>query len=267
VSLEAVEKTIRDAKAASEARVMSPEEPLVALSAKTAAIANASDGPRGLLAQFPPRVLRMAFGEVSAAGDFEQLRQLLVGSFGQYIDAPCERDGSRRTPLHWAVHGGHVDCVRLLLRHGADASVTAEDGWTALHAAAAGGTERHAACARLLLRYGCSSLQPDLRGNSSLDLARVAATRGERAVFGLLEPLAVAPNSRSGNELPSDYIRSLLAPPARDLVAAAAGRRPAARPAAGPAARPTVDTVKVSVPQVSVRPRRVTVAVGRARRA
>ena len=33
VSLEAVEKTIRDAKAASEARVMSPEEPLVALSA------------------------------------------------------------------------------------------------------------------------------------------------------------------------------------------------------------------------------------------
>ena len=116
VSLEAVEKTIRDAKAASEARVMSPEEPLVALSAKTAAIANASDGPRGLLAQFPPRVLRMAFGEVSAAGDFEQLRQLLVGSFGQYIDAPCERDGSRRTPLHWAVHGGHVDCVRLLLR-------------------------------------------------------------------------------------------------------------------------------------------------------
>ena len=67
--------------------------------------------------------------------------------------------------------------MQLLLRHCAEVGATCEGGRSALHLAAAGGSDAHAACARLLLRYGVRWDQPDLRGATPLDLARQSGQR------------------------------------------------------------------------------------------
>ena len=41
----------------------------------------------------------------------------------------------RRTALHWAVEGGHLEIVRLLIQYGAYAHVVDEYGWNLLHRA------------------------------------------------------------------------------------------------------------------------------------
>ena len=98
--------------------------------------------------------------------------------------------------------------MQLLLRNGAEPCATAEGGRTALHLAAIGGSDGHAACARLLLRYGADTLQPDLRGNLPIDLARAAA---ERECAVLLAPLSVPPASSRARAKP---VCPLLVPPA-----------------------------------------------------
>lgn len=52
---------------------------------------------------------------------------------------PMEQGPDNDTALHLAALYGHAECVRLLLEHGATASVPDEDGGLALHDAAAGG--------------------------------------------------------------------------------------------------------------------------------
>ncbi len=42
---------------------------------------------------------------------------------------------SHRTALHWAVEGGHLEIVRLLIQYGAYAHVVDEYGWNLLHRA------------------------------------------------------------------------------------------------------------------------------------
>ena len=46
------------------------------------------------------------------------------------------RDRQRRTPLHWAAHGGHAGIIRVLLYCGADPTVCDVDGATATELAA-----------------------------------------------------------------------------------------------------------------------------------
>ena len=110
------------------------------------------EAPRGMLGPLPSRVVRAALGEAAEAGDSDRLHALLVGTKGEYLNSPCDREGSRWTALHWAASAGHTRCVKLLLRYGANASTTADGGQTALHVAAAGGSADHAATARMLLR-------------------------------------------------------------------------------------------------------------------
>lgn len=43
------------------------------------------------------------------------------------VDAPDPRG---RTPLHLAVTLGHLECVQVLLLHGADVSKENSNGWT-----------------------------------------------------------------------------------------------------------------------------------------
>lgn len=108
----------------------------------------------------------------------------------------------------WCAEHGHASCVQLLLRSGAEPSATAEGGRTALHHAAIGGSKEHAACARLLLRYGADPLQPDLRGNLPIALARESA---ERDCAVLLAPLSVPPPPGRPRAWP---VPPLLVPPA-----------------------------------------------------
>ena len=48
-------------------------------------------------------------------------------------------DPRGRTPLHLAVTLGHLECVRALLRHGANATVENSQCWTVLQEAVATG--------------------------------------------------------------------------------------------------------------------------------
>ena len=54
------------------------------------------------------------------------------------------------TPLHWASHSGHVEVVRYLLEHGADATTQDEDGSIPLHWAS---REGRAEVVRVLLQH------------------------------------------------------------------------------------------------------------------
>lgn len=160
----------------------------------------------GLLAQYPPSVVRHALGEAAAAGDVRHLEQLLVASRGAHLNAACGvlhdargRDAGRQTALHLAAAAGHAACVQLLLRHRAEAQATAEGGRTALHLAAEGGGQDHAECCRLLLRYGCGALVPDLVGCTPVDYAAAAAHHLEDATAcdELLAPHAAPSAIRS----------------------------------------------------------------------
>uniref|UniRef100_A0A8C5GLX3 Ankyrin repeat domain-containing protein n=1 Tax=Gouania willdenowi TaxID=441366 RepID=A0A8C5GLX3_GOUWI len=59
-------------------------------------------------------------------------------------------DPRGRTPIHLAVTLGHLDCVRVLLQHGADVSKENRNGWTVLQEAV---STRDPELVRLVLRY------------------------------------------------------------------------------------------------------------------
>ena len=57
--------------------------------------------------------------------------------------------GDGYTPLHMAVHGGHEDCLKILIEHGADVNVQDLNGFTALDET--DGPHGSNACAQILL--------------------------------------------------------------------------------------------------------------------
>ena len=63
--------------------------------------------------------LYTTFDAAAKNGQLDLLEQMLVD--GVEIDA---RDAAGRTLLHWAVENDHADAVRLLLKYGADRSIT-----------------------------------------------------------------------------------------------------------------------------------------------
>jgi hypothetical protein len=79
-------------------------------------------------------------------------------------------DKAGSTPLHWAAHGGHIECVKRLLDvHNCEVNVLNKLGDTPLHSAAWRG---HADVVELLLERGART---DLKNNDSktaLDLAK-----------------------------------------------------------------------------------------------
>ena len=76
-----------------------------------------------------------AIHHAALQGDREEILALL--NAGSFVDATDDRNA---TPLEYAVHGCHVDCVELLLRRGADACKQT-DGHTVAHYAAARGND------------------------------------------------------------------------------------------------------------------------------
>jgi ankyrin repeat protein len=57
------------------------------------------------------------------------------------------KDGDANTALHWAAYNDHIECLRVLLAHGADAQETGFDGKTALMMAE---ERKHSAAAEIL---------------------------------------------------------------------------------------------------------------------
>ena len=110
------------------------------------------------------------------AGSAAALRAALAAG----ADAEWRDEPNACAALHWASYEGHVDCVRLLLAHGAAADAAARDGCTPLHSAAAQG---HAACCRLLLDAGSTVDARDLDGRTPLWLA---AERGHASCCEVL---------------------------------------------------------------------------------
>ena len=68
---------------------------------------------------------------VARLGDIDELKRLLESAECEPGDLR-ERDYNGRSLLLTCAREGHVDAARLLLRHGADANVPNNDGWTAL---------------------------------------------------------------------------------------------------------------------------------------
>ncbi|KAL1498660.1 hypothetical protein AB1Y20_013973 [Prymnesium parvum] len=90
------------------------------------------------------------------------------------------------TPLHAAVIGKAVPCLRLLLQHGFDVDARNRFGQTALHLAARLGSEQSA---RSLLAARASGGLLDERGHTPLAVAR---NKGHAAVAALLADAAAA---------------------------------------------------------------------------
>ncbi|XP_072098070.1 protein phosphatase 1 regulatory subunit 27 [Mobula birostris] len=69
--------------------------------------------------------------------------------------------------LHEAVLTGNLDCVKLLLKYGADVLQRDEDGWTALHIACSDG---HTEIAKYLLSQGAQADSVNDDGELPVDL-------------------------------------------------------------------------------------------------
>ncbi|SCO78518.1 uncharacterized protein FRV6_02731 [Fusarium oxysporum] len=106
------------------------------------------------------------------------VRLLLLTTGKVNINTKDEED---RTPLWWAVEGGHEAVVRLLLNRGARTKVTDKEGRTPLLRAAEGG---HEAVMSLLLDRGARTEVADEKGRTPLWWA---ALWGHEAVVRLLQ--------------------------------------------------------------------------------
>ena len=74
----------------------------------------------------------------------------------------------KATALHVAALGGHSECVRELLTHGADPGVQDGEGWTVVHRAA---LWRDSECLSLLFTYNADVNVTNKDGDTALDLA------------------------------------------------------------------------------------------------
>lgn len=114
------------------------------------------------------RVARLA--DAAGAGDTARVRAALAA--GAAIDA---RGARGVTPLQWALYRHSVPGMQALLRAGADPSLAADDGKTALHLAAMADDPRYL---RVLLDHRADPDTPDTVTGAT---ALMSALMGERA--------------------------------------------------------------------------------------
>ncbi|KAL5515176.1 hypothetical protein EMCRGX_G000307 [Ephydatia muelleri] len=96
------------------------------------------------------RYSKRSYVRQQVIGDVQQIIRLL--DQGADIDAAAALDLSGpKTPLMWASHNGHTECVKVLLDRGAQVNMQNKDGWTALMRASGSG---HMECVQVLLDRG-----------------------------------------------------------------------------------------------------------------
>lgn len=72
--------------------------------------------------------------EAAATGDLDSLEEYLRS--GKFDANLKDEEWGDRTALHWACARGYVECIRLLLDHGASGMARTDTGWTPAHMAA-----------------------------------------------------------------------------------------------------------------------------------
>eukprot|EP00112_Aurelia_sp_Birch-Aquarium-sp1_P000331 Seg1028.2 transcript_id=Seg1028.2/GoldUCD/mRNA.D3Y31 product="Ankyrin repeat domain-containing protein 66" protein_id=Seg1028.2/GoldUCD/D3Y31 len=105
--------------------------------------------------------------EAASLGNKRLLQTLLVE--GHYDVDSEDWTYERKTPLHVAVERGQLNCVKLLLFHGADPASRTRSGLTPAHFAAESGDIK---CLQALMAYDAPIDLEDDSGTTPLDLAR-----------------------------------------------------------------------------------------------
>lgn len=110
-------------------------------------------------------------------------------------------DKAGSTPLHWAAHGGHIECLRTLLnKPNVQVSVQNKLGDTPLHSAAWKG---HAEAVELLLERGADACIKNSEGKLAYELAKDPETAAlVRQAAGMSR--ALSGNYDYGDEEDSD---------------------------------------------------------------
>lgn len=106
--------------------------------------------------------------EAASVGDYDTLEELI---FSKKIDINLKDPEWRdRTALHWACSKGYVECLRLLLDHGADGLARADMHWTPAHFAAETGK---ITVLRALVVAEVPVYKRDRYGDKPMDIARM----------------------------------------------------------------------------------------------
>lgn len=130
---------------------------------------------------------------LAAGADFDLSVACAIGDaerVGQLLDADPSLartlDSARRNPLTYAVRGGRIDVVRLLIDHGADPSTpeeVAERGAALWEACSAG----RADLVKLLLDHGADPTSAPDSSDSCIGIARARAGDNAEAIVAMLE--------------------------------------------------------------------------------
>lgn len=96
-----------------------------------------------------PKIVTPSILYAAETGNAAALRQLLKGGGRCEVVEPS----LGRVPIHYAAKNGHLDCIKVLLEHGADIHSADIEDETALTLAAAWG---HTDCVRYLLEQGAN---------------------------------------------------------------------------------------------------------------
>lgn len=98
-------------------------------------------------------------------------------------------DDDNYTPLHRASYGGHLDCVKYLIRHGANMNARTSEDWTPLHCAV---RWNNILVAEYLIRNGANVNALSNGGNTPL---HIAASNGRYSITSdIIQLLLYHPN-------------------------------------------------------------------------
>jgi ankyrin repeat protein len=87
--------------------------------------------------------------------DSVDVARFLLKQYPDTVNRTTSEEDDRWTPLHMAAQSGSVDCIELLLQHGANIEATTSDGSTPLHIAAANGPPK---IITAILSQSCSNV-------------------------------------------------------------------------------------------------------------
>lgn len=122
--------------------------------------------------------------QAASNGDSATLQNLLeqghfpdtIGGFICWLRGASELN--TRTPLHYSAKAGHLQCIRLLLKYGANPNARDSDGYAPIHYVCQihnpsdETRETVSQCLESLMKFGGDTRARTISGKTPLDLAR-----------------------------------------------------------------------------------------------